>query len=101
MAKELRQASHKVYWLTWLVLLVLTVIMVFVSRAPMPRLFLLALLVLAMLAKASLIGGYFMHLRFEKRSLILVVVLGILVTACVLFFGIAPDGLRILELSLH
>ena len=94
-------ASYKTYWLTWMVLLALTLGMILVGGAAISRAWIAAFLILAMLAKASLIGGNFMHLRFEKVALVLTVVLGIVFTALALFFGIAPDGVRILNLGQH
>ena len=87
------------YWRIWFVLLVLTLVMVFIDQSPLTRSVLVFILVLAMLAKASLITGYFMHLRFEKLNLILVVLVGLLITGVILFALIAPDGMRILDLS--
>ncbi len=90
-------SSH--YWRIWFVLLVLTLVMVFIDQSPLSRSVLVLVLVVAMLAKASLIMGYFMHLRFEKLNLILVVLVGLLITGVILFALIAPDGMRILDLS--
>ena len=90
-------SSH--YWRIWSMLLVLTLIMVFIDQSPLSRSVLVSVLVAAMLAKASLIAGYFMHLRFEKLNLILIVVVGLLITGLILFALIAPDGMRILNLS--
>lgn len=100
MAKTLQEAGFRIYWFTWAVLLFLTLLMLVVSSVPIPRLLLAVFLVLAMFGKASLIGAHFMHLRFEKLSLILTVVVGIFATAAFLFVLIAFDGIRILRLSL-
>jgi cytochrome c oxidase subunit IV len=99
MFKTLRESGYKTYWATWFVLLLLTLGMVLLNAAPLPRAVLLGLLVCVMLAKASLIGANFMHLRFEKVGLALIVVVGILGTAGVLFLLLAVDGVRVLEHS--
>lgn len=101
MAKAPEVVSYKVYWVTWFVLLVITIGMILIGSAFTPKLLLVLALLEGMFVKASLISGYFMHLRFEKLTLILVVAVGILFTASVLFFLIAPDGMRILRLSSH
>ncbi len=101
MTKKLQEVGYRVYWLTWLALLILTLGMIFLSYAAAPKLILVTLLTLAMFTKAALISGYFMHLRFEKLALVLAVALGMLFTAAALFFLIAPDGVRILKLSLR
>ncbi len=90
-------SSH--YWRIWSVLLVLTLIMVFIDQSPLTRSALVLVLVVVMLAKVSLIAGYFMHLRFEKLNLILIISVGLLITGFILFVLIAPDGMRILDLS--
>ncbi len=99
MTQEESKVGSSHYWRIWSMLLVLTLIMVFIDRSPLTRGLLVSVLVVAMLAKASLIAGYFMHLRFEKLNLILIVLVGLLITGFVLFALIAPDGMRILDLS--
>lgn len=91
--------SYKAYWYTWLALLILTLGMVTVGSAAIPGGAMAFLLILGMLAKAALIGSNFMHLRFERWSLILTVIVGISFTAVALFLGIAPDGIRVFDLS--
>ncbi len=91
--------TYRTYWSTWLVLLILTVLMILVGFVSIPKGLIVALLLCAMLVKAALIGGNFMHLRYEKAALVLVVAVGILFTAVALFFGIAPDGVRALKMS--
>ncbi len=99
MAKTLDEVDYKIYWLTWAVLLALTLLMLVTGYVSLPKVFVLFLLLTAMLVKASLIGAHFMHLRFEKLSLVLTVAVGILGTAAILFFLIAFDGIRILRLA--
>ena len=92
-------ASYKTYWYTWGVLLVLTLGMILAGGSAISKVWIVALLLAGMLAKATLILANFMHLRFERVGLILTVVIGIVFTALALFFGIAPDGVRILHLG--
>lgn len=101
MAKTLQEVGYRIYWSTWGLLLVLTVVMLVTGYVSLPKVFLVLLLILAMLVKASLIGAHFMHLRFEKLSLVLTVAVGILATATILFLLISFDGIRILRLSLR
>ncbi len=91
-------ARPQLYLVTWLSLLALTVVMLVLDSSPVPRLALLAVLLGAMLGKAGLIGGHFMHLRFEPRILAWCALIGLLVVGAVLFGLIAPDGLRILHM---
>jgi cytochrome c oxidase subunit IV len=54
-----------------------------------------------MMVKAVMIGGNFMHLRYEKRNLAVMVAVGILVTSLILFFFIRPEARYVLEHSTH
>lgn len=100
MAKTLHAAGYRAYWFTWVWLLALTLGMLATGYLSLPKVLILVLLLLAMLTKASLIGAYFMHLRFEELGLVIIVAVGILATAAVLFLLIAFDGVRVLRLSL-
>ena len=101
MANELPKPGYKLYWGTWAFLLLLTLLMLGTEFVALPKGILIAFLLAAMLVKASLIGAHFMHLRFEKLSLVVMVAAGILATAAILFGVIAFDGLRILRLSFN
>ena len=83
------------YLRVWAVLLGLTLIMIAVDRADLRFGLLAAALVAAMLIKASLIAGYFMHLRFEGRLLVWSVVTGLFGLGLILYLLLIPDGLRI------
>jgi cytochrome c oxidase subunit IV len=91
--------SLKTYWATWSALLALTLMMLWLDQAPMSRpLFVLVMLV-AMRTKATLIAGTFMHLRFERVALVLMIVVGLLVNGEILFGLIVPDAIRIDEMG--
>jgi cytochrome c oxidase subunit IV len=82
------------------VLLVITLTMLMAERFHMPRWFLVVFLLAFMMVKAVMIGGNFMHLRYEHRRLIFVVAGGILVTSLILFAFIAPESWHVRERSL-
>ncbi len=63
----------------------------------MPRWFLVVFLLAFMMVKAVMIGGNFMHLRYEQRNLAIMVVAGIVVTSLILFVYIAPESRHVLE----
>ena len=86
---------NRLYGTTWLALLALTVVMLIIDSSPIPRVAFVAVLLIAMLGKASLIGANFMHLRSERLSLALMVIVGLLITGTILFVLIAPDAVRI------
>lgn len=91
--------SYRTYWIAWGMLLSLTIVMVLVEGARFSRAIVVLVLVTAMLLKASLIGGWFMHLRFERAALVVSVVAGTLATAALLFFLLVPDGMAMLRLA--
>jgi cytochrome c oxidase subunit IV len=54
-----------------------------------------------MMAKAVMIGGNFMHLRFERRNMSIMVAGGILLTSLILFAFIAPESWSVLARSVR
>jgi cytochrome c oxidase subunit IV len=88
---------YRVYWITWSLLLVITVAMLAAEKFHLPRIFLVVFLVAFMMVKAVMIGGNFMHLRFEKSNLGIMVLCGIMVTSLILFAYIAPEAHSVLE----
>ena len=73
------------YWL-----LALTIAEVGVVYSHLPRWSTVVALVLMALAKAFLVAWYFMHLRFEKSTLIMIVGLPLLLLVDLLL-GLMPD----------
>src|SRR2546428_581640 len=88
------------YWMVWLAPAILTVIELLVGRVAGAR----ALLILSpfapALAKAALVAAYFMHLKFEKYALILVV-LSPLVLSGILYVGLVPDAITHIHWLMH
>lgn len=87
---------YKIYWKTWIILLVITVAMLAAEAFHMPRLVLVLFLLAFMAVKASMIGGNFMHLRFEKANLAVMVAVGIVVTSLILFGFLTPESASVL-----
>ncbi len=79
------------YWMVWGALLILTVVELWVAKAPMVKAAIIVSLVALALAKAALVAGYFMHLKFEKWALVLVV-LSPLILSGILYIGLVPDA---------
>jgi len=86
---------YRIYWVTWGILLVITVAMLGAEKFHFPRLFLVLFLLVFMLVKATMIGGNFMHLRYEQRNLAFIVAAGLLVTSAILFAFITPESLSV------
>ena len=81
-----------IFW--WLA--ILTVLEVGVIFMPIPKMTINVLLGALALIKAGLVAAYFMHLRFEARTLGLIAVTP-LVIAILLIFVILPDSFAIIK----
>jgi caa(3)-type oxidase subunit IV len=93
--------SYRTYWIAWGILLVLTFIMLIMEAARLPAAVALVVLCTAMFIKATVIGGWFMHLRTEARILVVVLVASTLITAAFMFFLLIPDALDTLHAGPH
>ena len=82
----------------WVWLLILTGIEVFLAYIQFSLTVMLVLLMGLSFLKAALIMAYFMHLRFEKRTLVLTLIPALVVVASTLsvFF---PDSIRLLHMK--
>lgn len=85
--------SYRGYWTIWGVLLVLTIVMIGIETLSLPGGVAILLLTAAMMTKATLIAGWFMHLRSETRFILWCLVLGTLLTAAFMVFLLVPDGM--------
>jgi cytochrome c oxidase subunit IV len=89
------QSPYRIYWVTWGILLVITVAMLVAEKFHFPRVFLVLFLLVFMMVKAVMIGGNFMHLRYEQRNLAFIVAAGLLVTSLILFSFITPESFSV------
>lgn len=94
------EGSTKLFISVWVWLLVMTGIEVFLGYIQLPLKFMLTILMGLSLIKAALIVAYFMHLRFERLSLVLTLVPMLIVCICLLFVFF-PDSFRSLDLRYH
>ena len=79
------------YWMVWLALAILTVVELLVAQVQGARAFVVISLCALALVKAALVAAYFMHLKFEKYALILIVVSPLLLSG-ILYVGLVPDA---------
>lgn len=83
--------SHRgLYLRTWFWLLILMGLKVAVVSVQMPRVLAAGALLVLMAMNIYLIAAHFMHLRFERASLVYVT-LSPVILVIVLFFGLYPD----------
>lgn len=89
--------SRKIFLYVWFWLLALTGVEVWLAYERLPVKLMLTLLMGISIVKASLIISYFMHLRYEKRSLVLTL-MPALVFVVTLLFVFFPDSLRLYDM---
>lgn len=91
----------RLFSIVWFVLLALTAIEVVLAYIHIfSTMGMLVILMVLSIVKAALIMAYFMHLRFEKASLVLSLIpFATLVIA--LLFVFFPDGMRAFELGVN
>jgi cytochrome c oxidase subunit IV len=86
--------SNKLFISVWVWLLLLTGVEVFLGYIHVPIHLMLTILIGLSIVKAALIVAYFMHLRFERLSLVLTLVPVLVVCICLMLFVFFPDSLR-------
>ena len=85
--------SNKLFISIWVWLVVLTLIEIFLAYKPMPIHLMLIVLLGLSIIKAALIVAYFMHLKFERMSLVLTLIPTAVICICLLFI-VFPDSFR-------
>ena len=90
--------KHPDYMRIFWALAILTVVELAVVFAPIPKLVIGAALVVLAVWKAALVAMYFMHLRFETRTLGLIAVTPLAI-ATLLVFILLPDGFYVAKKS--
>lgn len=91
------EGGYRIYAVTWFWLLAITVLELGVVLLGVPKILLATTLIAMAILKAALIMAYFMHLRYEKLSLIYAIVVPMFFLAIVLFSGVGPDALSVLH----
>lgn len=90
-------AGKKVFIAVWIVLVALTGVEVALAYQHLEIKVMLGLLMSLSIIKASLIIAYFMHLRYEKRSLALTL-MPALVWVVGMMFVFFPDSVRLYQM---
>ena len=85
--------SNKLFISIWGWLVALTLVEIFLAYRPMSLVIMLTILLGLSIIKAALIMAYFMHLKFERLSLILTII-PMLVVCILLLFVFFPDSFR-------
>jgi len=88
------EGSTKLFGAVLLGLLVLTVVEVALAYVDVGLKLMLTILIGLSVIKAGLIMAYFMHLKFERQSLVMALIPALVVCICLLFVFF-PDGFRL------
>jgi cytochrome c oxidase subunit 4 len=92
-AEEHFAGSNKLFTSIWIWLVLLTLIEIGLAYRPMSILLMVTILLGLSIIKAALIVAYFMHLKFERLSLVLTIVPMLVVCICLLLVSF-PDSFR-------
>ena len=93
--------STRLFVIVWVWLVAITGFEVFLGYERLQPELMLGLLVVLSLVKAALIVSYFMHLKYEKLSLALMLIPSTIFCICMILIFFMPDGLRAMQLRGH
>ena len=88
--------KHPNYMAIFWYLAILTVVEIAVIYLPLAKFTIGVLLCALALGKATMVAMYFMHLRFETRTLGMIAVVPLLI-ATLLIFVLLPDGFAVMK----
>jgi cytochrome c oxidase subunit 4 len=94
------EGTTKLFLVVLGALLILTVVEVLLAYIQVPLVLMLTILVGLSLIKAALILAYFMHLRYERMSLVYTLIPMLVICICLLFIFF-PDSFRQLGLRVY
>ncbi len=95
------QATARTYTFVWLWLVGITGIEVFLAYENLRPDLMLTMLIGLSIIKAALIMAYFMHLKFERFTLVLWLVPALVFCICMFLIFFFPDSFRALHLRPH
>jgi cytochrome c oxidase subunit IV len=85
----------------WLGLVAITGIEVFLAYMELQPSVMLTLLVILSVVKAGMIMSFFMHLKYEKFSLVLLLIPATIFCICMMFIFFFPEAFRLLQMRPH
>jgi cytochrome c oxidase subunit 4 len=85
----------------WIGLVAITGLEVFLAYEALQPALMLSILVGLSLIKAAMIMSYFMHLKFEKFSLVLWLVPAMIFCICMMLRFFFPEAFRLLQMRPH
>jgi cytochrome c oxidase subunit IV len=85
----------------WIGLVAITGLEVFLAYEQLQPSVMLTILVVLSVVKAAMIMAYFMHLKFEKFSLVLLLIPATIFCLCMMFIFFFPEAFRLLQMRPH
>ncbi len=85
----------------WIGLVAITGLEVFLAYEQLQPSVMLTVLVVLSVVKAAMIMSYFMHLKYEKFSLVLLLIPATIFCICMMFIFFFPEAFRLLQLRSH
>jgi cytochrome c oxidase subunit IV len=85
----------------WIGLVAITGLEVFLAYEQLQPSVMLSVLVVLSVVKAGMIMSYFMHLKFEKLSLVLLLIPAMIFCICMMFIFFFPEAFRLLQMRPH
>jgi cytochrome c oxidase subunit 4 len=85
----------------WIGLVAITGLEVFLAYEQLNPSVMLTILVILSLVKAGMIVSYFMHLKYEKFSLVLLLIPATIFCICMMFIFFFPEAFRLLQMRPH
>jgi len=100
-AGEVHGASVGTNISIWIGLVAITGLEVFLAYKELQPSVMLTVLVVLSLVKAAMIMSYFMHLKYEKFSLVLWLVPAMIFCICMMFIFFFPEADRLVKMRPH
>jgi cytochrome c oxidase subunit 4 len=85
----------------WIGLVAITFLEVFLAYEQLNPSVMLSILVVLSVVKAAMIMAYFMHLKYEKFSLVLLLIPATIFCLCMMFIFFFPEAFRLLQMRPH
>ena len=89
----------KLFLWVWVALVIMTGLETFLAYEDMALLIMLTLLMGLSVIKTGFIVSYFMHMRFERMGLFLIVVPAVVFVLCIILIFFYPDSIRLMHMQ--
>ena len=85
----------------WIGLVAITGLEVFLAYEELQPSVMLSILVVLSVVKAAMIMSFFMHLKYEKLGLVLLLIPATIFCLCMMFIFFFPEAFRLLQMRPH